>query len=471
MPPKSRTVFPVAPHHSVSSFSGPVGGSSCDRAIAVLEESLEPVVHSQPHGIRERVRQRRFERSEVACRAQRRVGARELRELLTAAGFVRRRIGPEEIVRADRDQQRLGRYRPQQVPPVEGERTGPNQILFGIVGRARREKRVGREILRIAGAHGCRGQAIVHRRQNHRQRAAARLAGGSQPARIHLRVRREHVQAAHGVPQLCARGGLAHQQHLASGDGVLLGRRSQAREPSIRLGVIGAFALADRVEGENHVTQLNQSLAAPLVERVALAVSAVAHLEEDAGIGRRAALRQIKIGGDEKARAALVDNLFHAVPGTLKAAGGAQIERRPLRQRARELLECAARPCLVVADRRRRVERRDARVAPGIGAGRDAGKVVRQAARVFPITDGADRCLRAHRRCCKGAGRSQQPAARQSCRSIGDSDCHSMTPTRTLSSATPSAAPSSDRFRWLAVPGHSPPSQSRPRFPATPPPR
>ena len=235
----------------------------------------------------------------MAGRPQRRVGASQLLELLPPAALVRGRVGAEEIVGADRDQQRLGRHRPEHVPPVERERAGADQILLGIVGRARREERTDRDVLRIAGADGCRGEPLVHRGQNHRQRAAARLARRCQAARVYLRVRGQDIEAPHRVPQQCARGGFAGQQHLPAGNVMLLGDGAQACQPPVGTRVVGALALPDGVEREHDVAELHQPLAAALIERVALSAVAVPHLEEDAWIGRSARLGQVEIRRDE----------------------------------------------------------------------------------------------------------------------------------------------------------------------------
>jgi len=83
------------------------------------------------------------------------------------------------------------------------------------------------------------------------------------------------------------------------------------------------------------------------------------------------------------------------------------MERRPFGQGARKLLKGAPRPRLVFANRRRRTEAGDAGVAAGVGAGRQVGKVVRQAARILAIADTAARRLRAQSGGGQGASRPQ----------------------------------------------------------------
>lgn len=237
------------------------------------------------------------------------------------------------------------------------------------------------------------------------------MAGGGEAARVNLGVRGQDIQAAHGVPKERARGGLAHEEHLAAGHGVLLGGGAEAGEPTVGPGVVDTLALADGVECEHDVAELNESLAAALVEGVAFAVGAVAHLKEDAGIRRCAALGQVEIGGDEKARAALIDDLLDGVPAAIQGAGGAEIERRALGQGTGELLEGAARPCLVVANGRRGVEGGDADVAAGVGRRGEIGKIVGQAAGILAEADAGGRRLRAQGGRGEDAGGREQGAA------------------------------------------------------------
>ena len=98
---------------------------------------------------------------------------------------------------------------------------------------------------------------------------------------------------------------------------MLLRGGAQPGKPSIGLGVVGPLALTDGIECEYNVTEVNESLAAALVESVAFSVDAVAHLKENAGIRWRTTLGQVEIGGDKEARAALVDDLLDAVLATL----------------------------------------------------------------------------------------------------------------------------------------------------------
>ena len=63
--------------------------------------------------------------------------------------------------------------------------------------------------------------------RHHGLRTAAGLAGGCQPLRVHQRMRRQVIQAAHGVPGLHPRGTIAQEQHLLAGRGVFLVGRGQ----------------------------------------------------------------------------------------------------------------------------------------------------------------------------------------------------------------------------------------------------
>ena len=61
-------------------------------------------------------------------------------ELFASAPFIRGRVGAEEIARAGGHQQRLRRHWPKQVPTVESQGCGADQILFGVIRRSGREK-------------------------------------------------------------------------------------------------------------------------------------------------------------------------------------------------------------------------------------------------------------------------------------------------------------------------------------------
>ena len=358
-----------------------------DRPRSLFEMALEPVVDRDPQGIRKAVRQGRFDVAQPAGGAHHGISPRQLLKLLPPAGLIRRRVGAEEVAGAGGDQQRLRRHRPEKVPAVEPERAGAGEILLGIVGGAGREERMSGEVLGVSRADHGRGQPVVGARQHHGEGAAAGLPGGAQLSRVHLRMRGQHVQAAYGVPQLHARGGLAHQQHLPPGNRVLVIGGRQPRQPAALDGVRRALALPHGVEGQHDVAELREPLAASLVVRIPFAVVAVPHLKQNARVGRPALLRKVEIRRDDETRARLVDQLLDAVGGALEPAHRARVQGGRPRQPAGEFLEGSARPRLVAADVGGRMQCRDTRVAPGVRRIRQGGQIIRQASRVLAVVD------------------------------------------------------------------------------------
>ncbi len=222
-------------------------------------------------------------------------------------------------------------------------------------------------------------------------------------------MRGQHIQAADSVPNLHAGGGFAFEQHLAAGIGVLLVHGTEAGAQFAGPRVVDAFTLAHGIEGQDHVAELRQALAAPLVEIAALAVAGVAHLEQHSGMRGGAGLGQVEIGGDEEAGAALINHLLHPVGGALKRAGGAKIERRAPGQGADDLPERAARPGLIFADVSGGFQARDARAAAGVRFGRQSRKIIRKTAGVLAIANGCVRAgAEADGTCCQADRRAEK---------------------------------------------------------------
>ncbi len=163
-------------------------------------------------------------------------------------------------------------------------------------------------------------------------------------------MRRQIIQTANRVPNLKSRSGISQQQELLSRDIVLVGRGTEPRVRTGRIGISDPFALAHRIECENQITEPGETLAALLITRVAFPRIRVAHLKENSRIGRLAGGRNIQIGADEQARAALVDELLQPIAGALELPGNAGIQRRPLGLAADQFPECLACPALAVAD-------------------------------------------------------------------------------------------------------------------------
>ena len=97
-----------------------------------------------------------------------------------------------------------------------------------------------------------------------------------------------------------------------------------------------------------------------------------------------------------ESRTALVHDLLDSIAGPLESPESTQIQRRPLRQRARKLTEGPPRPVLILVDRRRGFQTRDSRVASRVRIACKPREIVGQAPRILAIVNG--RGLRPKRR-------------------------------------------------------------------------
>ena len=131
-------------------------------------------------------------------------------------------------------------------------------------------------------------------------------------------MRCQNIQTPDCVPKLHSGNGVADQEHLASGYGVLVVGRLKARVHAGRIGIVDALPLAHRIERKDDVAELHQSLAASLIGVGGLAVWRVAHLKQNAGKGRRASGGYVNVRRDVKLGTALVNNLLNAIAGPVK---------------------------------------------------------------------------------------------------------------------------------------------------------
>ena len=100
------------------------------------------------------------------------------------------------------DEQRFGREGIEQIPTVEPGRSGIQEVLFRVIGGARRiEIRAG-HVLRVPAADDGGGQPIIDSNKQHRQRTSTRLPHGGKAPRIGQRMSGQIIQAADGVPNL-----------------------------------------------------------------------------------------------------------------------------------------------------------------------------------------------------------------------------------------------------------------------------
>jgi len=163
-------------------------------------------------------------------------------------------------------------------------------------------------------------------------------------------------------------------------------RRSQPGLRARIVRVVDAFALTHRIEAQHQESELYQPLAAALVGVGRFAVGGMAHLEEDRGVGRCTGSRYIEQRRDVKARAALIDKLFDAIPMALKRSGNARIERCALRLAPGELPECVPHPFLPPADGVRRLQPFQCPCALPISAQGKCAEIIGHASRVIAVS-------------------------------------------------------------------------------------
>src|SRR3984957_2153438 len=82
-------------------------------------------------------------------------------------------VGAVEIAVAGPYEHGLWRKGIEEIPAVEAKRTGVDKVLFGVVGRTRRNEGERSDILDVAHADRSRGQPVVGRGQQHGERASS----------------------------------------------------------------------------------------------------------------------------------------------------------------------------------------------------------------------------------------------------------------------------------------------------------
>ena len=192
---------------------------------------------------------------------------------LERAGDVLRRIGVTGIVQRDQHQQRLRRERIEQIGPVDPARERRHDVLLGIVGGSRGLDVGFGEVLGVAlGDHG-HADPAVERRQELRQRRAARLAAAADPLGVDFGPRQQVVDPADAVPR-AEQAEVGAEEDQAT-PGVLVLARSAVGDRGLAgavARVLDAFPLAERVVRKNHIAFAGQVGEQLLVARPGLAV-------------------------------------------------------------------------------------------------------------------------------------------------------------------------------------------------------
>src|SRR5690242_429047 len=111
-----------------------------------------------------------------------------------------------------------------------------------------------------------------------------------------------------------------------------------------RVKVLVAFALAERIEGQHHVTFSGQSLIDVRVVAVGLAVRRMPQGCKDSWEGAVAATGKVQIGGDVDLRVAFKNDLFDPIGAAVNGSGDARVQRGLLKWTAQKFPDCGTDP-------------------------------------------------------------------------------------------------------------------------------
>src|SRR6266566_984357 len=167
---------------------------------------------------------------------------------------------------------------------------------------------------------------------------------------------RQIVETANRIPNLKPRTGVAPKQHLPARQRMLLIGGPQTGGSQRWIGVVDAFALSHRIEGQHQVSEPRQALTAALVGVRRFAVAAVAHLKQNARIRRLTSGGNVQVRRNMKLRDTFVEQLLEAISLAIDCPQAARVERRGLGYSAGQLPEGLAHPLLPCMNRRRSCE-------------------------------------------------------------------------------------------------------------------
>src|SRR5206468_9298562 len=140
-----------------------------------------PTIDLKAHRVGEPVRQRCAVPGNTVAAPHGLVNFPQLLKLFPSTCNVVRRVSAEKVLIAHQDQERLGSERVEQVPSIETNRAGTNEVLLGVIGRPWRvEVRAG-HVLGVRALDGCGSRAVVQAGAANRGGTSARLSGRSEP--------------------------------------------------------------------------------------------------------------------------------------------------------------------------------------------------------------------------------------------------------------------------------------------------
>ena len=255
-----------------------------------------------------------------------------------------------------------------------------------------------REVLGVAHGDDGDADAAVERRQELRQRPAARLAAAADPIGIDLRARQQVVDPADAVPRAEQAEVRAEQDEAASGVLVLARSAAERRLAGPASRILDAFTLPERVVGEDDVALAREIREQLLVARPRLAVHRMPQRAENRRAASRSS-RHIEVRRHVESRPALERHLLDSIAGPLDGAGHAGIEGSAIERPSQHLPELRDDVLLPVEDLLPRRDRVDDSFAPFARIVRQADQVSLEIAGIVRQRGDVDAQLHARRAC------------------------------------------------------------------------
>ena len=210
--------------------------------------------------------------------------------------------------------------------------------------RARRDLlRVGAQlVLHVAPQLGHEAARRGHRparlqaAQPRRHRAAARIAGDADVALVDLLAGHQIIERADAVPR-APRAEEFVDQELLVARVIVLGGAGPAPRLPVRIHVLHALALADRVEDQHDIAETREPLAERLIRVVALPLAEWPHEPTTPGQREPPSLGNVEVRRHQESRAALENHVLDLVGIALDDFRDARVERRLLGERPERL--------------------------------------------------------------------------------------------------------------------------------------
>ena len=251
-------------------------------------------------------------------------------------GFVPARV--EVVLLLCQDDHRLRRERREKVLVIEAKRQRARRDLLHI--GAQLVLHVPPQFGDEAARRGHR-PPVVQAAQPRGHRAASGVAGDPEMARVDLLAGDQIIERADGVPRAPRAEAFVHQD-LLDARVVVLGGAGPAYRLPVRIHVLHALALADRVEDQHDVAETREPLAERLIRVDRLAVRRMPARAHHARQREPPSLGDIEIRRHQESRAALEEHVLDLVGIPLGRLRDARVERRLLGERPERLTDLSA---------------------------------------------------------------------------------------------------------------------------------